>query len=1109
MECGTHLALACTSCGSELPAVAKFCMSCGQAVAGAAEPVPERDSRVYTPKHLADKILNSKSAVEGERKQVTVLFADIQRSLELADGVDPEDWHRIMNCFFAILAEGVHRFEGTINQFTGDGIMALFGAPIAHEDHAQRACYAALHLTNELRRYADELRLERGLNFGVRIGLNSGEVVVGKIGDDLRMDYTAQGHTVGLAARIEQLAESGRAYLTQHTAQLVEGFVQLRDLGPSRVKGVAEPLHVYELEDVGPLRTRLDVSRSRGFSRFVGRQDEMEALERALERAGEGKGQVVGVVADAGVGKSRLCLEFLEQVRARGVQVNEAHCPSHGKTIPFLSMLELLRSYFGISEQDSDATARQKIAGKLILLDRSFDELLPVIFDFLSVPDPQHPAPQMNPEARQRQLFGFVRRLVQGRETDGHGIIAIDDLHWIDSGSDAFLADLVSVVSGTHTLLLLNFRPEYHASWMAKSYYQQLPLVPLGPESVQELLGNILGNDPSVAGLCERIRERTGGNPFFIEEVVQALMESGTLVGARGAYRLEQPLEQLELPASVQSLLAARIDRLAEREKYLLQTASVIGKRFSEPVLKRIAELPDQDLAAALDALQRAELIYQETLYPEAEYVFKHPLTHEVAYGSQLTQRRRGAHAATAQAIMDAYSEKLDEQAALLAHHWDEAGEALEAARWHARAAEWVGTSDVGESVRHWQRVHALLVRLLDNDEADSLRMLACLQLLRFGWRVGVSQEEADALYAEGKAMADQRGDARMVALLAGTHATTVASSGNSRAYVEHATEAARLAEAADDETVRLLGQVGLAYSHLCAGQLAEARAFAERGLELSEANPNMGRDLLGFQALPFFLILRALIRALMGELDQARHDVDRGIELARDADDIENLGWGLGFSVSQAVLSGKPGNAGAHALQAVEIAEKLGSAFSLSAGLYALGSFQILQGNCREAVESLERAIEISHSRGTALESEALTLSSLAQAYLGSGDVERARKTAEEALRIARERGSRHHELNAHIALVRALLASEGAAAATAIEASLATALELVRETGGKTLEPQVLVERAHLARLRGDAAACERDLREAQRLFRNIGAGAYAGQVGAQLESLSGQHA
>jgi class 3 adenylate cyclase len=426
-HCAAKLAILCASCGAENEAGELFCGECAKALAEPAKPRPPPDPLSYTPKHLAEKILTSRSALAGERKQVTVLFADLKGSMELAEQIDPEDWHRIMDRFFAILSEGIHRFEGTINQFTGDGIMALFGAPIAHEDHAQRACYAALHLGDGLRRYAQELKRERGLGFSVRMGLNSGEVVVGKIGDDLRMDYTAQGHTVGLAARMEDLAEPGTVFLTEATAALVSGYFRLEDLGRFTVKGVHEPLHVFGLQGVGALRTALERSRARGFSRFVGRADEMAALDAALDRAIGGNGQVVGVVADPGLGKSRLCFEFTERCRARGITVYEAHGVSHGKLIPFLPVLELFGAFFRITDEDSGQAAREKIAGRMLLLDESLGEVLSLVFDFMSVPDPERPLPPMEPEARQRQLYATVKRVVQARSRREPGVVLLED----------------------------------------------------------------------------------------------------------------------------------------------------------------------------------------------------------------------------------------------------------------------------------------------------------------------------------------------------------------------------------------------------------------------------------------------------------------------------------------------------------------------------------------------------------------------------------------------------------------------------------------------------------------------------------------------------------
>ncbi len=633
-SCGRALERSCHACGTEIRPAARFCDACGAVVAAAVAPAPaRRDLRAYTPKHLMDRILTSRGAIEGERKQVTVFFADVTGSMELAEQVDPEEWHRILDRFFEILTEGVHRFEGTVNQYTGDGVMALFGAPLAHEDHAHRACYAALHLGEELRRFAQELKRERGLTFATRMGLNSGEVVVGTIGDDLRMDYTAQGQVVGIAARLQTLADPGKAYVSEHTAALVEGFFALGSLGAFRLKGVTEPLRVFSLDGVGRMRTRLDVSRARGLSRFVGRRDEMAVLEGALARAIDGQAQVVGVVAEAGTGKSRLCGELGDRCRERGLRVHEARGVSHGKLLPFLPLLELLRAVFRLDENDSSRDARQKIAGSLVLLDRRFEEALPLLFEFLGVPDPERPAPIADPADQRRQLFGVIARLVRALGEREPNVMLLEDLHWFDDGTVTFVETLIEAITGTKTLLVLNFRPEFRAPWMEKASYQQLPLSPLGPAAIAELLDDLLGNDPSVAELRELIRGPTGGNPFFLEEAVQALIEAGSLEGSRGAYRLARPLPTLRVPPTVQALLAARIDRLPAHARGVLQDASVIGKRFAETILRRVAGLADGDLDEALRTLRARDFVFEEQLFPEVEYAFKHPLTQEVAYG--------------------------------------------------------------------------------------------------------------------------------------------------------------------------------------------------------------------------------------------------------------------------------------------------------------------------------------------------------------------------------------------------------------------------------------------------------------------------------------------
>jgi class 3 adenylate cyclase/tetratricopeptide (TPR) repeat protein len=1110
-SCGasTHATIECPECGASNPGGQRFCNACGAQVDrssnGAAAPqAGPADRRSRVPEHLALRIRAGRGVAVGERKHVTVMFADVMGSMDLAEQQDPEAWRQIMERFFEILCEGVHRFEGTVDKFTGDGIMALFGAPIAHEDHAQRACYAALHLEQELAGYAAQLRREQGLSFSVRIGLNSGEVVVGEIGEDLGMAYTAIGHTVGLAQRMEQLAEPGTAYLTEHTAALVEGYLELSGLGEFQVKGASGAVRVHQLIGVGAARGRLDVSRARGFSKFVGREDELRVLEEALEQAVGGRPQVIGIVGEAGVGKSRLCDMFARRCRARGIPVYQTTGLAHAKSIPLLPVLHIMRSYFDVTDLDSDQTARERIAGKLLLLDESFAEDLPLLFEFLAVPDPERPSPRMDPDARQRRLLELTKRLVHAQSARQPGITVFEDLHWFDPASEVFVANHVEAAPGTRGLALLNFRPDYRAPWMSKSYYRQIALAPLGPEAIDQLLEDLLGPDPSLTGLVDIVRDRTAGNPFFIEEVVYSLAESGNLAGERGAYRLARPVDEGAVPASVQAVLSARIDRLAEREKSVLQAGAVIGKEFSGPVLARVIALEPDSLEEALRQLVASEFVFEQELYPEAIYAFRHPLTQEVAYRSQLGERRAVVHAAVARAIEAEQPERLDELAALLAQHWESAGQALEAARWHARAALWLGTNDPTSALDHWRKVRGLTDALPASPETAQLGLTARIYALGYGWRLGISEQEAEALFAEAERMAAQANDhwARVV-LLSNYGSIAFASRGQTREAAALIRQAAALAEESGDPAL-YAGVAGSSYAFFLIGEYDEAIAVCDRAIELAAGDPTVGANITTECPLAQCLMQKGGILSDLGRLDEAGELIERGGSIAAAQGATETIGWAHNWGNYRAFICGEADLAMAHAQQTVEIAGRIGDAFSRTWSWVQAGLAATMREDWQEALDAIDRADAVSSERRAAADSEGWGLMIRGQAHLGLGDSERAVDLCREAVALLRRR-EQVVELIANIVLARVLLAAQGLMAREEVEAALTRAEEMVRTRGALGFEPMIHVERAELARQNGDQDASARELREAHRLFTQIGATGHAEKLAATLPAVA----
>jgi class 3 adenylate cyclase len=652
---------------------------------GASEAIPppasssgralDRTPLTYTAQHLTERILASRAAIEGERKQVTILFADIKDSTELIKDLDPEGAQQLLDPALRHMMEAVHRYEGTVNQVLGDGIMALFGAPIAHEDHAVRACYAALAMQEAMRDYTEEVRRAHGLEMRIRVGLNSGEVVVRAIGNDLHMDYSAVGQTTHLAARMEQLAAPGSIGLTTATLRLVEGLVRVNSLGPMPVKGLADPVEIFELVGASAIRRRLQAAITRGLTRFVGREREIEALGRALERAAAGHGQVVAAVGEAGVGKSRLAYEFIHSHRTEGWLMLESASVSYGKATPYFPVIDLLKRYAHIEERDDARTIQAKVMGRVLTLDEALQEAIPALLSLLDALTEDSSFQKLDPPPRRQRTLDALKRVLL-RETQVQPLLLVfEDLHWLDAETQALLESLVESLPTARLLLLVNYRPEYQHGWGSKTYYTQLRLDPLPPVSAEAFLQALLGNDVGAHGraplqdLARLLIARIEGNPFFLEESVRTLVETGMLVGEPSTYRLGKPLDNMQVPSTVQAVLSARIDRLPQEEKRLLQTAAVIGTEIPLPLSQAIADLPEAALHLALAHLQAAEFLYETCLFPAHEYTFKHALTHEVAYSSLLQERRRALHARIVEALESLAGDRVTEQVERLAHH--------------------------------------------------------------------------------------------------------------------------------------------------------------------------------------------------------------------------------------------------------------------------------------------------------------------------------------------------------------------------------------------------------------------------------------------------------
>jgi class 3 adenylate cyclase/tetratricopeptide (TPR) repeat protein len=1045
---------------------------------------PERMTLTYTPPYLAEKILTSRSALEGERKQVTVLFADLKGSTELIRDLDPEQAQALLDPALHAMMDAVHRFEGTVNQVLGDGIMALFGAPVAHEDHAVRACYAALAMQTALRRYAEEVRRSHGLEMQARVGLNSGEVVVRSIGNDLHMDYSAVGQTTHLAARMEQLATPGSIRLTAATLRLAEGLVQVNALGPFPIKGLPEPVEVFELVGASAIRGRLQASAARGLTRFVGRQQEQTALQQALEQAGAGHGQVVALVGEAGVGKSRLVYEFVHSHHASGWLVLESASVSYGKATPYFPVIDLLKRYCHIEDHDDTRTIRAKLTGQVLTLDETLQDAIPALLSLLDALPDDGPFLTLDPPQRRQRTLDALKRVLLRESQEQPLLLVFEDLHWIDTETQALLNSLVESLPTARLLLLVNYRPEYQHTWGGKTFYMQLRLDPLPPTSADELLQALLGDDPSLEPLKLLLIARTGGNPFFLEESVRTLVETGVLVGEHGAYRRAQAIPTIQMPATVQAVLAARIDRLPLEEKRLLQTAAVIGTEVPLPLVQAIAEVPEEALHGGLVHLQAAEFLYETRLFPEREYTFKHALTHEVAYSTLLQERRHALHTRIVEALEALYAERLTDQVERLAYHALR-GEVWTKALAYCRQAgeKTMARSAHREAVGYFEQALSALPHLPEQrdmqEQAIDLRLA-----LRTALTPSRNSGHILALLCEAESLAVALDDHRRLAqvslflsrhfnltgapdqaIAAAQRALTLATVGGDvvqQALANYHRGLAYGAQGAYRQAIDSLGQTVaffdgarhrerfghvflpavnsrafLAMCHAELGLFAEGRALGEEGLRIAEAVAHPASLMHALWGI-------GLLALRQGDLPRALPLLERAMGICRDAD-LPAMFPGQAAALGAAyTLGGRVADAVPLLMQAMEQATAVERGAPQARCSLSLGQAQILAGRLEEAHTLAERALVLARAhqeRGN--QAYALRLLGEIAARREPPDIAQAESHYRQALALADELGMRPLQAHCHRGLGM-LYAATGRQEQA--RTALSTALEMYR---------------------------------------------------------------
>jgi class 3 adenylate cyclase/tetratricopeptide (TPR) repeat protein len=1012
VECGAGLESICPQCGAANSPSFKFCGKCGYDLRGARAPAPVDYSKPqsYTPKFLADKILKDRSSLEGERKLVTVLFADTVSYTSMSEKLDTEEVRQIMDGCFQILMGETHRYEGTVTQFTGDGAMALFGAPVAHEDHALRACYTALAIRKALEGYGEKVKRDCGVEFKMRIGLNSGPVIVGSVGTDLKMEYTAVGDTVNLASRMQTMAEPGGTLVAPDTYRMAKDFFEFQPVGKLKVKGKEEPIEAYQLLQATEVATRIEAAVIRGLTRFVGRDREIATLREAWEKAKSGSGQVVGIVGEAGVGKSRLLFEVRRMLPEGEYTYLQGSCLHYGGSMPYLPFLDILRSYFGMEEGDREYIIKKKMAEKTKHLDENLKEAMPPIEDILSLKVEDEAYLKLDAPLKRIKIFEAIRDLLIWESQSKPLVVAVEDLHWVDKTSEEFLGYLIGFLANTPVLLLLLYRPEYTHQWGSKSYYRQTGVDQLSLSCSAELVQSILEEGEVAPELRNLILTTAAGNPLFMEEFTHTLLENGSIQRKGHQYVLTRKASEIPVPDTLQAIIAARMDRLEDNLKRTMQVASVIGRDFAYRILQTITGMRE-DLKAHLLNLQGLEFIYEKSLFPELEYVFKHALTQEVAYNSLLIKRRKEIHQRIGKAIEELYPERLEEFYEMLAHHYSRSENLEKAYQYLLLSTMKVAFNySLWEAFRLGKEAMNVLSQMPRTEENKRRQIDGRLLLGLVMQALGYPEDSLEIL-CEGERLSRELGDERSLASCHGSIAMCYSFRGDlikGREYAEEAFEGAR--KIGDIQLLVPIG-VDLCQIHFWAGgcsRVVEVASEVIASLKKSQRESEfLGR---AFNPYSTLLALRGSALGYLGDFEAGEAQCEMGLRFALEINNLASIGLAEAYYSSLFCYKGDGRNAADHGLNAARCGEKAHAVTLLGPAWHTLAWAYYFLGEPERSMEYCQRGIRMERDAGFCLDLPGF-YECLGHCHFDSGDWSEAQGCLETALELSQAYHQRHRE--------------------------------------------------------------------------------------------------